>query len=80
MKPDKSQLRTRKPRSQPEAADAPAEAKALMDIEGVQGFGRVDDGWVVYLADPSVASRIPARIGGKSVVTRVTGEVKAQTR
>jgi len=80
MKPDKSQLGTRMPRPQPEAADLPAEAEALMDIEGVQGFGRVNDSWVVYLADPSIAARIPSCIGGKSVLTRVTGEIKVQAR
>jgi len=51
-----------------------------MDIEGVQGFGRVNDTWVVYVYDPSIASRIPARICGNSVVTRVVGDVTVQVR
>ncbi|MGB0513245.1 MAG: hypothetical protein ACPGJE_00225, partial [Wenzhouxiangellaceae bacterium] len=69
MKPNKSLLKSKQPRSQPEVPERLANAEALMAIEGVLGLGQSGENWVVYLADPGVARRIPQTLDGRPVLT-----------
>jgi hypothetical protein len=53
---------------------------ALRQIPGVKGMGEGQDAigdpaWVVYVQDKSVASRLPKKVGGRTVVAEVTGEI-----
>jgi hypothetical protein len=66
-----------------EVASSREHAEAtLMKITGVIGVGEGQDelgnpAWLVYLANKSVATALPARIEGRRVVYEVTGEVDA---
>lgn len=58
---------------------------ALRHIPGVRGVGEGrdaigDPAWIVYVTDATVASSLPARLGGRAVVPMVSGEIDAQRR
>lgn len=62
---------------------ARAEAEAILHgIPGVVGVGEGrdeigDPAWIVYVDYPSVAGRLPSRIGQREVVVNVTGPIDA---
>ncbi|MGB9364694.1 MAG: hypothetical protein WCE79_01640 [Xanthobacteraceae bacterium] len=52
----------------------------LRKIPGVQGVGEGrdaigDPAWLVYVKDKSVAKNLPGHVGGRKVVSAVTGEI-----
>ncbi len=68
-----------KPQDQASPERVAAE-KTLRQIPGVQGIGEGSDAigdpaWVVYIKDKSVAKNLPDSVGGRKVVTAVTGEI-----
>jgi hypothetical protein len=61
----------------PERNEAEA---ALRHIPGVRGIGEGQDeigdpAWIVYVTDSSVAHNLPRSVGGRKVVTEVSGEI-----
>jgi hypothetical protein len=58
-----------------------SEAESLLRrIPGVKGVGEGrdqigDPAWIAYVEDASVSARLPARIGNRSVVSEVSGEI-----
>jgi hypothetical protein len=68
----------------PQEQVSPGRAEAessLRNIPGIEGVGEGrdaigDPAWVVYVRDRSVAAQLPARIGGRSVVPEVSGEIE----
>ena len=57
------------------------EAQALLrSVPGVKGVGEGRDqignpAWIAYVQGPEVTARLPARIGDRSVVSEVSGEI-----
>lgn len=55
---------------------AGAELRALMDIDGVEGFGLVSpDRAVVYVRSEGVRARLPVRIDGMEIQCEVSGSI-----
>jgi hypothetical protein len=58
-----------------------SEAESLLrSIPGVKGVGEGrdqigDPAWIAYVQDSSVSAQLPARIGDRSVISEVTGEI-----
>ena len=55
----------------------------LLEIDGVQGYGigrspAGDDAIVVYLLDAAAGASVPRELEGFTVLTKVTGIIKAQ--
>lgn len=82
--PDPDELRKERAAIEP-AGDAAgqefqARLDALLELEGVEGFGWMgEDEAVVYVRSESVRPRIPARIDGLRLRCEVTGSISARS-
>jgi hypothetical protein len=67
------------PKEQVSAERSEAES-LLRSIPGVKGVGEGrdqigDPAWIAYVQDASVSARLPTRIGNRSVISEVSGEI-----
>jgi hypothetical protein len=67
--------------AKPASSSARPELRAIMEIDGVEGFGMVDrDHAVVYVRSERARSLVPPRVDGIEIRCEVTGSVSTLGR